>query len=262
MAEPIVWGLLPKAQDDPTTIDEAISAAIAAHEADPEAHLGDGESLQSHRQNAVVDHPQGSILGDKFTNQDFVFTPSFESFDNWDKAGATVQAQPGGLKLGTANTTNAVAYLYAGADYVPVAYGPSISTTMQAVLALSSTSDILAYFLAGSNQLVNETPGVGFKFENGNVYGVEAYHSGGSYHENTVSLGTYAANAFHLYRVQVVPADGKAYFYVDGALVDSLTLHSDDAGGLALMSYYIKTSANAFKFIFSGAPYLSLVATP
>lgn len=261
MADP-VWGQLAKAQDDPQTVEEAINAAIAAHEADPEAHLGDGESLQTHRQNDIIDHPAGSVLGDKFTKSEFVFTPTFESFDNWSKAGTTVQAEPGGLKLGTNNTTNAVAYLYAGADYIPVAYGPAVATTLQAVLACSSITNYTAYFLAGSNELVNDTPGIGFKFLNGTVYAVEAYYSGGSYHEATLSVGTYAANAFHLYRVQVVPSENKAYFYIDGVQVGTLTLHTDDAGGLALITYFVKTGANTFMYLFSGSPYLALTATP
>lgn len=256
------WGATPKAQDDPTTIDEAIASAIAAHNDDPTGHLDTGQSIDVHRKNDIIDHPQGSILGDKFTNQELVFSPTFESFDNWDKSGLTVQAEPGGLKLGTANTTNAVTYLHAGADYAPVAYNPANAVTLQGVLALSSTSQILAYFLAGSNEKVNDTPGIGFKFLNGTVYAVECYHASGAYHEQTSSLGSYTANAYHLYRVQVVPADGKAYFYIDSVLVATLTLHTDDAGGLDLMTYYIKTTDANYKYIFSGAPYLSVQAIP
>lgn len=62
------WGALPKAQDNAQTIDEAIGAAIVAHESDPTAHLGDGESLQQHKNNEVIDHPAFSIVPDKFSN--------------------------------------------------------------------------------------------------------------------------------------------------------------------------------------------------
>lgn len=61
------WGDLPKSQVDPQLITQAIDAAIAAHEADPTAHLGDGESLQQHKSNDVVDHPAMSIVPDKFS---------------------------------------------------------------------------------------------------------------------------------------------------------------------------------------------------
>lgn len=61
----LVWGDLAKSQVDPQLITEAISEAIANHEADPTAHLGDGESLEQHKANEVLDHPQQSVVMDK-----------------------------------------------------------------------------------------------------------------------------------------------------------------------------------------------------
>jgi hypothetical protein len=61
------WGALPKAQDNAQTIDEAITAAIIAHEHDATSHLGDGESLQQHKNNEIIDHPATSIVPDKFS---------------------------------------------------------------------------------------------------------------------------------------------------------------------------------------------------
>lgn len=60
-----LWGTLEKAQDDPTTIDEAIQTAITEHEADPTAHQGEGESLEAHKSEEVIDHPAQSIVVDK-----------------------------------------------------------------------------------------------------------------------------------------------------------------------------------------------------
>ena len=60
-----VWGVMPKSQDDPESVEDAINRLISDHEADPEAHLGAGESLETHRQDDILDHPPGSILPDK-----------------------------------------------------------------------------------------------------------------------------------------------------------------------------------------------------
>lgn len=59
------WGSLEKSQTDSTTIDEAIDAKITAHNNDPDAHLGDGQSLQSHRASEIIDHLAESIVPDK-----------------------------------------------------------------------------------------------------------------------------------------------------------------------------------------------------
>jgi hypothetical protein len=83
------WGSLPKAQDNQQTIDEAISSAITQHEQDPTAHLGEGESLQQHKSNEVIDHLKNSIVPDKFSNlQGFlqipVIPPNPDLVDNAD----------------------------------------------------------------------------------------------------------------------------------------------------------------------------------
>lgn len=62
-----VWGDLPESQVSSRLITQAITDAINAHEADPEAHLGAGESLEQHKTNGMIDHPAMSIVPDKFS---------------------------------------------------------------------------------------------------------------------------------------------------------------------------------------------------
>ena len=70
------WGLLPKNQTDPTTIDEAIASAILAHESDPASHLGAGESLEAHRVSSTIDHAEKSIVPEILSNkQSFIPLP-------------------------------------------------------------------------------------------------------------------------------------------------------------------------------------------
>lgn len=65
MSTPFIWGNAPRATNDNTLIDEAIAEAIGSHEADPEAHLGADESLQSHRAAEIIDHRAESVVNDK-----------------------------------------------------------------------------------------------------------------------------------------------------------------------------------------------------
>lgn len=65
MSGPYIWGGLQRANNDPTVIDEAISEAIVAHNDDPDAHLGDDQSLQSHRASEIIDHLAESVVNDK-----------------------------------------------------------------------------------------------------------------------------------------------------------------------------------------------------
>lgn len=66
-----LWAQLEKAQDNNQTIEQAIAAAIVAHEQDPTAHLGEGESLQAHKHDPIIDHPAQSVVLDKTPYQNY-----------------------------------------------------------------------------------------------------------------------------------------------------------------------------------------------
>lgn len=74
-----LWGQLQKAQDDPETIEEAIARLIGEHEADPEAHLGTGESLEQHKTEPVLNHPAGAVLADKWSMTEFQIEANLQS---------------------------------------------------------------------------------------------------------------------------------------------------------------------------------------
>jgi hypothetical protein len=82
MALPL-WGLLEKAQDDTETIAQAIAAAIVAHEEDPTAHLGDGESLSVHKHDTTLDHPAQSVVADKEPYGLYDENQTYLSTSNW-----------------------------------------------------------------------------------------------------------------------------------------------------------------------------------
>lgn len=68
----ICWGALGKAADDPTTIDDEIAAYILRHNVDPNAHNLGGYSLNNHRVDDILDHPDYSVVSDKITADQIV----------------------------------------------------------------------------------------------------------------------------------------------------------------------------------------------
>lgn len=83
MALPL-WGQLQKAQDDPETIEEAIERVVSEHNAEPEAHLGEGQSLESHKTEPIIDHPQGSVLADKRSTTELILQFLLNAGEGWD----------------------------------------------------------------------------------------------------------------------------------------------------------------------------------
>lgn len=65
MTNPYIWAGLERANNDPTTIDQAIGEAITAHNDDPDAHLGPDQALESHRASEIIDHRAESVVNDK-----------------------------------------------------------------------------------------------------------------------------------------------------------------------------------------------------
>jgi hypothetical protein len=81
----MTWGALPKNQTDPSLITDAISAAIAAHNSDPDAHMASGQSIDLHRVNDVLDHPAGSVKNDKSSFNGFNYDLKFADYSTWSK---------------------------------------------------------------------------------------------------------------------------------------------------------------------------------
>lgn len=115
MAEP-TWGLLAKAQDNEQLIDEAIAAAIAAHETDPDAHTGAGESLETHKSQEVIDHPPYSVIDDKTKINKFEIKSSMESMDGWQVVADGYTHSLGFFLFGTSNVLNNEAYIQCNSD--------------------------------------------------------------------------------------------------------------------------------------------------
>lgn len=257
MAEP-VWGQLEKSQVDDETIEEAIARLIQAHEDDANAHAAAGESLDTHKDQAVVDHPIGSVVGDKFTNKELAFTFPFESLDQFVKSGAGIVSQIGGVRLDTGVIINTERYIYAPSQYANIHYYPDRDTTFQFLGHISGTTNLIAYIVAGGIDVHGEPPGIGFKIVDGTLYAVETVFGDEATEEYTAEIAGIDPSGWHLYRVQVVAGENKAYFYVNGVLKTTLTLHENADIGLCMFSASIENTAAEQKQLWVGAVYLSI----
>lgn len=75
-----LWGSLQKSSDDSETIEQAIVRLIAEHNDEPNAHLGVGQSLENHKSNETIDHPESSIVPDKMSPGFGIFTVPVKKF--------------------------------------------------------------------------------------------------------------------------------------------------------------------------------------
>lgn len=213
-----LWGQLEKAQDDDQTIDEAIASAISTHEADPEAHLGSGESLEMHKTEAVVDHPQGSILPDKISFSDLSFDTTFESLSGFTvSSGVTNPAWPGAIfdvYDGGGDLRTLIANLLGIIDSGDIDH----NVLMDCYFSIDS-EDYAETINAGLENVSGPNYYLGFRVDAGDIVGFARW--GGSEHV-TGSLGTVSTAEVVFVRVYYDYAGGVIYFYVNGVQVGTL----------------------------------------
>lgn len=248
MALPL-WGQQEKSQDSTQTIEEAIAEAIANHEADSEAHLGSGESLETHKQEDIIDHPAGSVLPDKWTFSDLDFETNFETLTPFDiSAGVTNNSWPGvefdifdgggDLRTLKANLVGLITGSTLDYDFLLDVYFNVDSADDNEILDFGISDNAMT------------TRYLGFRVTGGNLYGVARW--GGS--ENlTSNLGNVSDGTVKFVRVFYSASLDVVTFYLNGSVVgtlqpasaiqlsNQLSIYADDNGaeGTVLRVYKV-----------------------
>ena len=213
MAEP-VWGQLAKAQDDNETIEEAVVRLIAEHEADAGAHTGAGEALETHKTQAVADHPVGSVVADKESNVETIIKCFFESLDGWATAGNVGLDELLGAELyiewGAVNVSHLSGVITYSGNFIAYAKNMLFQTTFW----LDDTINNKAYALLGDYTGDTNLHGFGFQIIAGVVKG---FWGDGANPTFTANLSIDPTDS-HVYRAQYNATDKNVKFYIDGIL--------------------------------------------
>jgi hypothetical protein len=246
-----VWGNLEKSQIDAEKIEEAIARLISEHCDDETAHLGAGQSLQSHKASEIIDHLAESIVADKIktfnvpvealTLNKQLFRPTFETLDAWAFAGdGSYYSEPGILKLQTQAVINSVevASVTGSVGGINFYYGNPVFETL---IFINFTSNISCRF--GIGEPFQDF--IGFWFENGHLY-VESYFSGyGTDNEVDIPVFTGA----HLFRAVYTSLE-KIEFYIDDVLVYTETMYLPSNPNVYDMLYFAVTTKSAQAKVF------------
>lgn len=147
MSAGYIWENLSKNLNDNQLISEAIGEAIIAHNNDPTAHLGDGQALEAHRHDDIIDHLAESIVNDKIRSsaRRFVAIVDPESESDYKSiAGATAYANSVGG--GDIFVKRGVHYLSGNIDVAPTVsyYGEGRGETV--LKSLNSNGSALHYY--------------------------------------------------------------------------------------------------------------------
>lgn len=252
------WGMLAKSAVDNETVEGAINRLIAVHEADPDSHLGVGESLQSHKASVIIDHAAASIIGDKikdwevikvsgnFIRSDYHWFTLFESVDGFLKAG-TVTAAEDFVDIGTSPVAFNLARLRKTATYSNNFSWANKRKIRLGVVFQTRTAQII-WLVTGSGQLdAPEERKVGFQVGNADLSGVVANGTSCA----ILPLGVTIATGV-IYDLEVVFEPGVfAKFYVNGVYKGQLTdyLPTGTIFASILIECQIRTNENVAKVV-------------
>lgn len=239
------WGDLAKDQTSSQTINQAIDEAIALHEADPEAHLGVGESLEQHKTNTVIDHPADSIVEDKIQTgavtsdklliSKYVLDTRFESLTGWSKSSGIFNYL-GYMELHTTTVlNNSQEATVPPPDYGSYYISNSKNPIYQARLAVYASQNHISAWGFGS---YDADEFIGFKEANGTLYAIWCDMNLTVYTQVITGI---TVSDYNTYRIEVKTGTG-ILFYVNGVLKHTAFFPS--AGLIECGNrgyYYIKT---------------------
>jgi hypothetical protein len=245
----INWGLLAKSQTDNETIEEAISRLISAHEADEEAHTGEGESLENHKSSETIDHLNESVgadaiktrdvLSEKLGNNRYELRFNWGNIDKWtsdiDGAGYVTPYIGSVAIVGGASAGN---YTRIYTDCAGQGFGVMFDKNPRFLTSvfLSTSYAGTGYFLCGKIGNL----GFGFKVVNKKIYSLVIDDAG----EHTVELLSLTSGGFN-YRLEAVYTSGeKIEFYIDRVLKTTVTDNlPEDGTNPQLMDQYFDIKA-------------------
>lgn len=242
------WGDLPKSQIDNQLISEAITEAINAHEADPEAHLGDGQSLEAHKSNEIIDHPAQSVVDDKPRKNKFTLESYFENITCFDITGSAFNYL-GYIELSTTTVLNNKSYLLNRADDAEI-LTPNLaqSPIFELVGKYHTNFNYEGYF---GIENPNDVGLIGFKAVGTDSWAV--WHDIDEV-EHLISLSGINPKVIHKWRIEVVAGEA-IYWIIDNNQVASLDLTIYDVGNPMsgiMFGVNVKTLESGHAALFAG----------
>lgn len=228
---PETWGMLPKSQVDPEKIEEAIARMIKEHNEDETAHLGPGQSLQSHKASEIIDHLINSIVTDKLADKSvtpkkiyedtWIIESNFESLDGWNTevigSESEVKISLGlcVLKVGGGVGNKARIWVSIPEQHIATYENPWFQVFAY-VYPLAPQADF-RFCIGIDDPFDFSAPTFGFKWVRANQK-MYAFTFDGS-NEWTSEIVGFDKDYWHLFRAEVYDEGFKIKFYIDGNLV-------------------------------------------
>ncbi len=254
----INWGLLQKSAVDNSTIEDVINALILAHNNDPTAHLGDGQSLQSHKASVIIDHLIGSVVADKKTMTQLFFQTQFENPSVFYTYHSPTFKFPGfALAVSATGNTNSCAV---DLDGEPTSLQFNFSKDFLFQFSFFMLETPFGHFQGqmGYAEDISHRTGVGLTIDNATAKFYVANKDGT--HLIYLAWPSFSPDNYYIVRMQFSSTTGLVSVYIDGDLLGTLVPNDLITNDVLLIdfNYYEDTllgeSINIYDMTFSQTP--------
>lgn len=215
------WEGLQKSATDSRSIADYIDDQIAIHNGDPTAHTGAGESLDLHKNSTVIDHLEGSIVGDKFSKDQIQFRDDFTGDIAQYSPTGSVNNSDRVLAVESFHHPSFASDATIKMTYFQLASFPASDCTIDWVGAFYSTNNSLNPHINIGDSYPGGSSSFGMRLTGGHLQG---YVWDGTTLQ-TVNI-TYTLAEVHFWRIHIDTTDGKAHFFDNGVDVAQITLGS------------------------------------
>jgi len=235
----VVWGNLPKAQDDNETIEEAIARLIDEHNEDETSHLGSGQSLQSHKASEIIDHLADSVVEDKIIN--LGVTPQklninslysqvqLESLDAWTKieTGTDAAISLNGVGVVACRSGDEASSLAVLNTANPIVASHSEKDPFFQILVADGGDEVndigISFGLENPFDTDNGGFGIEYIVDDNKVYGFYNTYYESAWHRQTVELKT-GVPYNEIWRAEFDHTNQEIRFYIDNTLVQTMDI--------------------------------------
>lgn len=252
-----VWGQLPKAQDDPRTIQEYIDEKIAEHNSEILAHLKEGQSIDQHRKEQVADHPARSIVNDKvrlgaislehFAQDRVWFLSTFEGGEGWNKLNE-FSILPGSAVLQTDDQEGEYSVIGALHGSYNVPLWDDDFVWQSTVSIRDPDNNKVTIGACASTIFQGHRDGAFFFYDDGTMYVGTSKDFGDESLEQIDPPNT-GATVYNTYRIYYQKEKDELHFYMNGELKKTIEQPEKKGEPTGFGSFEVITKANETKRI-------------
>lgn len=221
------WEHLTKNQTDPETIEQAIVRLINAHNNDNTAHMAEGQSIDVHRKNEVLDHKAGSVLNDRLSLTELDYFTTCEDLDKFYKSAGVVKGIYNGCYIPAPSTVGQSNYIYNEYSHTGSIVDFNKDVLFEVTINAFAISNNNKHIICLGGDTGGRLYGFGFEILNGILYaGVRYENKDWMIEEHLIECGYIAGLKGIKMRLQYIAGEQKLYAFVNGQLMGTLLYNS------------------------------------